>query len=145
MLDGKMASLVLGDGGAFCHHCHTTRIEANDLAYIVQGFTITKSIEEMVETWKKIEHGELKGVDSAGRGGQCHEPLIQQAALFYGLLHQELRCHMFCLKLLYHIKANIFDWSESSKETQDAIKIAKTQVQTHIKVRMSNRKIERER
>ena len=138
MLDGKMASLVLGDGGAFCHHCHATRKEANDLAYIVQGFEITKTIEEIVETWKKIESGELKGVESGERDGQCHEPLLQQAALFYGFLHQELRCHSFCLKLLYHIKANVFDWSESDKDTKDAIKIAKKTVQTHIKVNTLN-------
>ena len=70
----------------------------------------------MVETWQKIERGELKGVDMDGRGGQFHEPLIHQAVLFYELSHQELRCHMFCMKLLYHIKTNSFDWSESGKK-----------------------------
>ena len=68
MIDGKMADLIQGDSGAFCHYCMATRAEANDIKWIEEGFIIEKSFENCMETWKKLESGELS-YNNKGRAG----------------------------------------------------------------------------
>ena len=46
MVDGKMVDILVGDSGAFCHYCHTTRNEANDLLHILQRFQITDHLRK---------------------------------------------------------------------------------------------------
>ncbi len=50
MIDGKMAAILGGDGGAFCHYCRATRKEVNSLVNIFLGFTITRTFEEAMES-----------------------------------------------------------------------------------------------
>ena len=51
MIDGKMVSLLQGDSGAFCHYCHVSRADANNLTQIETGFNITKDYNSCKEAW----------------------------------------------------------------------------------------------
>lgn len=81
MIDGKMADILQGDSGSFCHYCKTTRAKANDLVHVLQGFDIEKTYKECEETWDKVESGQIAYSDPA-RSGQCHEPIMSQDLRF---------------------------------------------------------------
>ena len=102
MIDGKMCSLLGGDGGAYCHYCTVRKDEANDVLRIQMGFVINRSVKEQKEIWDKLQTGEIKYNDP-GRQGQTNPRMVDFEILFYGVLHSQLRCLDFCLKLLYHI------------------------------------------
>lgn len=54
MIDGKMVGLLQGDSGAFCHMCHVSREEENDIKLIVDRFEITKNFATYKAAWEKI-------------------------------------------------------------------------------------------
>ena len=114
MIDGKMTALLQGDTGAFCHLCTITRDSANDMVSIEAGFNITKDVDTCLETWRRIESGEIPFSNTFLRKGQCHQPLNDTQLIFFSLLHFKLRTLDFCLKILYHLVAGIKDWSESN-------------------------------
>lgn len=133
MIDGKMADLIQGDSGSFCHYCNTTRIKANDLTCILQGFLICKTVEELTAICDGIEEGSLKYKDSR-RAGQCHRPLNISPLLYFAIMHQKIRSLDNCLKLLYHIVSGQTDtWSQTDDDVKIAIRDAKKKVISHIR------------
>ena len=58
MINGKMADLIQGDSGAFCHYCTVTREQANDIKQIEEGFKINKSAQQCMQTWQAVD-GEM--------------------------------------------------------------------------------------
>ena len=135
MVDGKMVDLIQGDSGSFCHYCTASRAEANNIEFIMQGFSIEKTVEEMQEIWDQMESGEIS-YTSSERAGQCHEPLNKNTIQFYGILHQKLRSLDNMLKLLYHlVSGQTHTWSESNPRVKDAVKAAKQEVITHIRTK----------
>ena len=133
MFDGKMTSILLGDGGAFCHYCFSTKAEANDVDIVEDGFTIDKELSNMEGIWEDLEAGSMK-YDDPNRAGQTNAPLVERGILFCGILHYLLRSLDHCLKILYHIVGNQLQWSERSGEVKDGVKQAKKRVIDHIKV-----------
>ena len=71
-----------------------------------------------LEKWKCIERGEIAYSNTAGRQGQCHQPINKTPLIFFSLLHFQLRSLDFCLKILYHLVAGVKDWSESTQVTR---------------------------
>ena len=132
MIDGKMADLLQGDAGAFCHYCTATRQEANDIKRIEEGFTIEKSIETCIEIWEALDSGEMAYTDKR-RAGQVHEPINRRNMRFYGITHQKLRSLDHMEKLLYHlVSGQTHTWSETNWHVKEALKLAKKEVQKHI-------------
>ena len=121
MVDGKMVELLQGDSGAFCHLCTTNRSSGNDIGVIEDGFSIEKDYNTCLEIWKRIESGEIAYSNTAGRQGQCHSPIIQTPLMFFSLLHFKLRSLDFCLKILYHLVAELRDWTENRLVTVDQL------------------------
>ena len=111
MVDGKMVGLLQGDTGAFCHYCHTTRADANDISVIADGFNITKDYESCKTAWQKLVNGDIP-YHSAERQGQCHEPLVKSSLFCFSVLHFKLRTLDFVQKILYHLVAGVKTWSE---------------------------------
>ena len=74
VVDGAMVGILQGDTGARCHYCSANRAQCNSLVEILNGFYITKSLEECQRVWDMLENGTMDWDDPA-RGGQCHEPL----------------------------------------------------------------------
>ena len=128
MVDGKMVSILLGDSGAFCHYCDIKRKEANDLVIILQQFRIVKGFTEILETWRKLESGEI-GYNNSERKGQVNEPISSSDVKFFAILHQKLRSLDHCLKILYHIvSGNTHTWSEANPAVKASLKLAKMKV-----------------
>ena len=90
MVDGKMVSLLQGDSGAFCHMCHTSRADANDVTTISNGFKITKDYDSCKVAWDKLSSGEIS-YNSKERQGQCHEGILQSDLFCFSVLHFKLR------------------------------------------------------
>ncbi len=124
MIDGKMADILQGDSGAYCHYCKATSKNANDLTIILQGFPITKSFDEISKTWKALESGDIS-YNHPDRAGQCHEPMLERDLQFFAILHQKLRSLDHCLKILYHLVAGQKTWSEANPLVRDAVTCAK--------------------
>ena len=82
MIDGKMAVILQGDSGSFCHYCKVSRKDANDLSLILQGFPSTKSFDEIMRTWELLEAGEIP-YNHPDRAGQCHAPITKQTLRFF--------------------------------------------------------------
>ena len=59
MVDGKMVGLLQGDSGAFCHLCHVSREDANEINVIAEGFEITKNYESCKAAWEKMTSSEI--------------------------------------------------------------------------------------
>ena len=127
MIDGKMADIIQGDAGAFCHYCTITRAEANKLERIEQGFAIEKSFEKCLRTWQALESGELL-YDDKGRAGQVYKPMNTRNMQFYGITHQKLRSLDHMEKLLYHlVSGQTHTWSEQNWRVKDALKLGKSE------------------
>lgn len=60
VIDVKMASIIQGDSGSFCHYCKVPRLDGNDIFHIQEGFQIEKSYAEVLETWEHLQSGELQ-------------------------------------------------------------------------------------
>jgi hypothetical protein len=103
MVDGKLDTILKGDGGAFCQLCDMTREEVSDLQLFTEkGFEtmlITKTSEMRKERWDKLESGEI-GYDDVERHGQCHKPLTTADGNFKGILHQKLRGLDWMMKVI---------------------------------------------
>ena len=132
MIDGKMAAILGGDGGAFCHYCHASRKDANSIVDIHLGFKITRTFEEALEIWRKLEAGELKYSDP-GRKGQTNKCLLGMDLKFYGVLHSELRSLDHTQKILYHLVAKQYQWSERAPGTKAALSEARERVIEHVR------------
>lgn len=132
MIDGKMASLLQGDSGAFCHYCTTTRAEANDINNIQQGFHINKDYNSCREAWEKLERGEI-AYSSSERQGQCHESIAKIDLHFFSILHFKLRALDFAQKILYHLVSGQKSWSESGNYVSKFIECAKKSCISHIR------------
>ena len=122
MIDTKLVSILQGDSGAPCHYCHCTWTGMNNLLNILSGFSITKSFDTCMDTWKKVESGKIPW-RSAERSGQCHKPLVE--IKFFAILHWKLRVFYTLLLIYYRLIASVYFWGESDKQLLDLVLIAK--------------------
>ena len=112
LIDGKMRSLLSGRGGAFCVLCSCTREDARnpDLE-----FSIDVCGDQIQEIWRKLSAGELvkRPHDQAVRLGVTQEPLVafEQISML-SPLHGGMNFFKALLKLIYHLHAGVFNWSD---------------------------------
>ena len=139
MIDGKMASMLCGDSGAFCKYCFSTREQCSDIDYITETgtFYVEKSYEQAQETWEKLESGEMSYKDPS-RKGQVNKPILTENSRFFAWMHQEPRSLDWALKILYHCVAGQRVWSESSAFVKGRVAEAKTHCIDEIKKRCNN-------
>ena len=139
MIDGKMASILCGDSGAFCKYCFSNREQCSNLDYITETdtFYIEKTYEQAKETWEKLESGEMPYNDP-NRKGQVHKPILTENSRFFAWMHQEPRSLDWALKVLYHCVAGQRVWSESNAFVKGRILEAKSYCIDEIKTRCNN-------
>ena len=134
MVEGKMVYILQGDGGSPCHCCTSTMAmaELNDVIIILQGFVITKSFESCMETWKKLEDGDLAW-NSDQRNGQCHKPMAE--VKFQGILHWKLRAFDFLLQIFYRLISWVYVWGDKKENARQMqfVSSAKQEAITHIR------------
>ena len=121
MVDGKMVSILQGDGGSPCHFCDSTTSDINDVISILQGFTISKNFETCMETWQKVATGEIAW-GSSDRKGQCHKPIA--SVQFQGVLHWKLRSFDFTLQVYYRLIAGVYVWGDRKENARQMAFVA---------------------
>ena len=120
MVDGKMADILQGDSGSFCHYCNITRSEANVPIRIAQGFHIEKSYEDVASAWNSLESGEISYKDPR-RAGQCHKPMSQRDLKYFAIVH--------CVKIIYQlVSGQTHTWSEVSANVKSPLTHAKKEI-----------------
>ena len=137
MIDHKLRQMLSGQGGAFCILCTCSREDAVCLLY---SFTINKTSAQITEIWNKLSSGQLKKRphDQDVRMGVTRESLIDlESIASISPLHALLRFFDFLLKIIYHLNANIFNWSEEKKvlgdEKYSQLQITKNYVRALLK------------
>ena len=134
--DGKMKSLLSGLGGAFCILCTCTRDDAIDLD---MQFEINRIGDKIQEIWQKLFSGEMvkKPHDQAIRMGVTREPNISfDDIAMLSPLHSTFRFFDFLLKIIYHLNAGIFMWSDDKKvlgSCYESLKNSKDNIRKEIK------------
>ena len=130
-VDGAMVGILQGDTRARCHYCSANRAQCNSLLEILNGFYITKRLEECQRVWDMLENGTMDSDDPA-RGGQCHEPLV--GCKFFGVLYKELRSFDFIQLIYYRLVAGIYDCDNSKTSINKAsINRAKQDASQHVR------------
>ena len=111
-IDGKMRIMLSGLGGAFCVLCTCTRVDAIDLDL---NFDINRSSNQIQNIWEKLLSGDMvkKPHDQSVRMGVTGEQIIAFEDIgMLSPLHSILRFFDFMLKIVYHLNAGIFNWSD---------------------------------
>ena len=135
MNDGKVMDVLQGDSGSFCKKCDISRDDARSVEFLqeagVGGMTVTKTNQQCMDRYSKVETGEILYIDSE-RCGQVHKPLLTDDQHLYGILHQVLRTLDYMLKILYHLVSGQRIWSESNTFVCARVEEAKKKVRGKI-------------
>ena len=137
MMDMKAAHLYFGIGGAYCDLCHTSANLAHDPKRVEEGFEITRSVEELHSLFEELvqDDGSIqkKSRDYDQRAGLTSKPVPTNETKSVQVLHALLRCFDHFMKVAVHLRAAVFDWSESpSSINKQFLKKAKLEIQAYI-------------
>ncbi|KAI6651099.1 hypothetical protein LOD99_5449 [Oopsacas minuta] len=130
MLDGKVASILSGAGGASCQLCTATQKELKDRDLILQGYPINRNISDAIQLF-----GELEDIDAFfslptnQRFNLTHQPLSTMGILPASPLHSYTCIFRWFNLLVYHLNCNKLTWSPASKEIKDSMMDVRTIVQ----------------
>ena len=117
MMDMKAAHLYLGLGGAYCDLCHSSKEECINLEKIKTGFDITRDINDLHNIFNELvqEDGNILKCknDYAVRQGLTNKPIATNEVISVQVLHALLRTFDHFMKTSVHLRAGVFDWSES--------------------------------
>ena len=125
MVDGKMRAMVTGLMGAYCLLCTVDKKtacgiseEAQNAVQLESFFHINRSPEETKADYDRLvdENGRLKRLrgDYADRKGVTQEPLADENMNSVSPLHSLMRSFDFVKSLLYHLRSETFQWTEST-------------------------------
>ena len=121
-LDGKMAKILSGAGGACCQFCTATFKQIHDLDMVKDGFTTNRSITDAKVLFEEVYEEEFLSLSSNQRFNITHKPISDLDIIPSSPLHAYLRCFGWILYLINHLHAGVFKWSPTSKRVSDAKK-----------------------
>ncbi|KAI6655659.1 hypothetical protein LOD99_1799 [Oopsacas minuta] len=115
MLDGKMAGILSGAGGASCQLCTATHKELNDRELIIQGFPINRYITDAIQLFGEIEDSHsFFSLPSNQRCNITHEPTSTINILPASPLHSYTGIFRWFNLLIYHLNCGKRTWSPTS-------------------------------
>ena len=120
MIDAKMRGLLSGLGGAYWLLCTVDQDSAcgRTELEIESYFEINRDIETTKDDYERLadQQGVVKRCrgDYSNRKGLTQEPVVDENLNMVSPLHSLMRSFSFALNLLYHLRAEIFVWTESS-------------------------------
>lgn len=119
MIDSKMRGLLSGLGGAYCLLCTVDRDTAcgrKDVD-VESFFNINRNYETTKEDFERLSGGagevKKRKNDYEDRKGVTQNPIVQEDLNTVSPLHCLMRSFDFCLNLLYHLRSETFQWTES--------------------------------
>ncbi|KAI6661263.1 hypothetical protein LOD99_10084 [Oopsacas minuta] len=119
-LDGKMAKIISGVGGACCQFCTATFKQIHDPDIVKDGFPINRSITDLKVLFDEVNEEEFLSLSSDNRFNVTHRPISDLEIIPSSPLHAYLRCFGWFLHLISHLHAGVFKWSPTSKRVSDA-------------------------
>ena len=137
-IDRKAANLYLGLGGAYCDLCHHSKEDCLDINLIQNGITITRDIASLHEIFNSLEQedGTLlkRKHDYDVRAGVTARPIANNQVVSVQVLHGLMRSVDMYMKIIVHLVACVFDWSESKASYNHRfLETARTDLQQKIK------------
>ena len=117
MMDLKAANLYLGLGGSYCDLCEYSRADCHDPDVVRAGFQITRTVADMQALFQEnideddeiVKHHN----DYATRKGLTTKPIPNHEVVSVQVLHALLRTFDHYMKIAVHLRAEVFDWTES--------------------------------
>ena len=117
IMDMKAANLYLGLGGAYCDLCDHSRAECHDPDVVKAGFEITRSVADLHTVFEAVsdENGDVvkHRDDYSARKGLTNKPIPNHEVISVQVLHALLRTFDHYMKIAVHLKAEVFEWTES--------------------------------
>ena len=139
MMDMKAAHLYLGLGGAYCDLCDIPRAACHDPERVQEGFEITRNVADLHTLFDDLvqEDGTIykSRNDYEERAGQTTKPIptIDNEVKSVQVLHALLRSFDHFMKIAVHLRAGVFEWSESPTSINKQFLVnAKKEIQSHI-------------
>ncbi|CAF0849900.1 unnamed protein product, partial [Didymodactylos carnosus] len=134
MKDLKVRMMESGLGGADCLMCTTRQSDWKDVEKLNDDnyFNITRTSEKTLEIYNKMieEEGEIvkKKNDYETRTGLTSESLSECDHSYITVTHQYINGTTWFLKMMYHMKSNLLQWTARGQTNQDKISKAKTTI-----------------
>ena len=134
MMDLKAAHLYMGIGGADCDLCTLSQKQYMDPNVISGDILINRNIESLHAVFDELVQDDGKILKKKGdyehRAGQTFKPITTYDAKTIQILHALLRTFDHFMKVCVHVKARVFDWSESPSSRRSLfLKNAKSELQ----------------
>ncbi|KAI6647513.1 hypothetical protein LOD99_8778 [Oopsacas minuta] len=117
-IDGKMAQILSGAGGACCQFCTTTFEQMHDLTFVQDGFPINRFISDAKIIFEEVDEERFLSLSSNERFNLTHAPLSDIDIIPGSPLHAYLRCFSWFMSLVSHLTAGVTKWSPTSTKVQ---------------------------
>ena len=112
-MDMKAARLYTGLGGAFCDFCEFSKEQCQDVDVVVNGFQITRNIEDLRCLFEDLCQDDGSVAKSANdyelRKGLTSEPIPIHEVLSVQVLHALLGCTRQFMHIVVHLRAGVPD------------------------------------
>ena len=137
-LDRKATNYYLGIHGAYCDLCHISKEDCLDIDIIKNGISITREIQSLHAIFNELEQedGSLlkRRNDYSVRAGVTARPIATNQVVSIQVLHALMRSVDFYMKIIVHLSACVFEWSESKASHNNRfLERARTDLQKKIK------------
>lgn len=120
MLDRKASGLYLGIGGGYCDLCDLSKEQCNATAAKGERFVINRDITTMKQIFEDLvqEDGTLAKHpnDYDFRSGQTSKPIADTSVRSVQVLHSLLRGFDHYMKIVIHLVAGVYHWTESKTD-----------------------------
>ena len=137
IMDLKAANLYLGLGGAYCDLCNHSRADCHDPDVVRDGFEITRNVADLKSLFAEVTDDDdviIKHRDDyATRKGLTTKPIPNHEVTSVQVLHAMLRTFDHYMKIAVHLRAEVFEWTESdSSHYHRFLVAAKQEIQTKL-------------
>ena len=119
MMDMKAANQYLGLVGAYCDLCDHSRDDCHDPDIVQGGFSITRTVADLHSIFEEV--ADNNGViikqkdDYSTQKGLTSKPIPNHEVISVQVLHALLRSFDHYMKIAVHLRAEVFEWTESDK------------------------------
>ena len=146
MYDRKASDTYLGCTGAYCDLCIHSKSDCIERVKSAQFFMINRDLETMNSIFDTLvtEDGEIskRKDDYSTRQGQIDKPIPEHdnAVTTMQVLHGLLRSFDHLMKMVVHVVAGVFSWSEDKASRSHVfLKKRKERLQAHIFDKLSEK------
>ena len=119
-VDGKMAKILSGAGGASCQFCTATFKQIHEVDIVKDGFPINRFISDAKILFEEVEEERFLSLNTNERFQLTHVPISDKDIVPSSPLHAHLRCFGWFMNLIGHLNAGVSKWSPTSFKVQSA-------------------------